>query len=34
MPTIKNFVGYTLAAIAGICFVEGLTLLSLDRSVK
>lgn len=31
---IWTFTSYTLAAMAGICFVKGLTFLSQDGSVK
>lgn len=31
---LTSFVSYTLAAMAGICFVKGLVVLSNDRRVK
>lgn len=31
---LTAFVSYTLAAVAGICFVKGLAVLSHDRSVR
>lgn len=34
MANVKTVVSYTLAAMAGIFFVKGLAVLSLDRSVK
>lgn len=34
MANVKTFISYTLAAMAGIFFVKGLAVLSLDRSVK
>lgn len=34
MANVKTVVSYTLAAMAGIFFVKGLAVLSLDRSVR
>lgn len=34
MAKAKTFISYTLAAMAGIFFVKGLAVLSLDRSVR
>lgn len=34
MTYVKTFVSYTFAAVAGLCFVAGVAVLSLDRGVK
>ena len=33
MSSVRTFVSYTLAAVASVCFVAGVAVLSLDRSV-
>lgn len=33
MSNVKTFISYTLAAMAGICFVQGLVVLSHDGGV-
>jgi hypothetical protein len=34
MTSVKTIISYTLAAMAGICFVKGLVFLSLDGGVE
>lgn len=34
MTNLLSIVSYTFAAVAGICFVKGLVILSRDGSVK
>lgn len=34
MTNLLTIVSYTFAAMAGICFVKGLVILSRERSVK
>ena len=34
MSNVKTIISYTLAAMAGICFVKGLAFLSNDWGVK
>lgn len=34
MTKFSKFASYTLAALAGICFVKGLAFLTLDGSVN
>ena len=34
MKNKKSFISYALAAVAGICFVQGLVILSYEGSVQ